>query len=83
VDFLIKYLGLPLSNSKLSKLLLQTLVDRVTDKLPASKGRILHRSGRLTLIKMTLFVVLIYTSISISLPRWLLKATQRILKAFL
>jgi hypothetical protein len=43
VDFLIKYLGLPLSNSKLSKSLLQTLVDCVTDKLPASKGRILHR----------------------------------------
>jgi hypothetical protein len=83
VDFPIKYLGLPLSTSKLPKLVLQPLANCITDKLPAWKGRILHRSGCLTLIKTMLCAVLVYTSISISLLGWLLKAIQRILKAFL
>jgi hypothetical protein len=83
VDFSIKHLGLPLSTSKLPKLALQPLADRVADKQPAWKGGLLHSSGRLTLIKMTLCVVPIYTSISVSLPGWLLKAIQRIMKAFL
>jgi hypothetical protein len=85
VDFPIKYLGLPLSTSKLPKLVLQPLANCITDKLPAWKGRILHRNGCLTLTKTMLCAVLVYTSISISisLPGWLLKAIQRILKAFL
>jgi hypothetical protein len=53
------------------------------DKLPAWKGRMLQRSSRLTLIKTTLCVVLVYTSISIAVPKWLVKAIQEILKAFL
>jgi hypothetical protein len=83
VDLPIKYLGLPLSTSKLPKSALQPLADRVADKLPAWKGGLLHRSGRLTLIKMTLCTIPIYTSIRISLPGWLLKAIQRIMKVFL
>jgi hypothetical protein len=83
VDFLLKYLGLPLSTSKLPKSALLPLADRIADKLPAWKGMMLQRSGHLTLIKTTPCVVPIYNSINISLSRWLIKATQKILKAFL
>jgi hypothetical protein len=83
VDFPIKYLGLPLSTTKLPKSALQPLIDRIVDKLLAWKGRILHHSGRLTLIKMMMCAVLICTTISISPPGWLIKAIQKVLKVFL
>jgi hypothetical protein len=65
--FLIKYLGIPLSMSKLPRTSLQPLLNRVADKLPAWRGRLMHHSGRLTLIKTTLSAVSIYTSISLGL----------------
>jgi hypothetical protein len=74
---------MPLSVTKLPKFALQPLVDQVDDKLSAWKGRLTHRSGRLTLIKTTLCVMLIYTSISIRLPGWLLKALWKIMRVFL
>jgi hypothetical protein len=43
----------------------------------------LQLSGRLTLIKITLCAVPIYTSISIAMPKWLIKVIQKTLKAFL
>jgi hypothetical protein len=42
VDFLIRYLGIPLLVSKLPKSALQRLLDRVVDKLPILKGRLMH-----------------------------------------
>jgi hypothetical protein len=83
VDIPIKYLGLPLSTSKLPRSTLQPLDDRIMDKLPAWKGRMLQRTGRLMLIKTTLCTIPVYTSISISLPGWLIMVIQEILKAFL
>jgi hypothetical protein len=60
-----------------------TPTDRIANKLPALKGRILHRNGYLTFFKMTLCVVPVYTSININLPGWLIKAIQKVLKYFL
>jgi hypothetical protein len=82
-EFLIQYLGVPLSTTKLSKSALQPLTDRMANRLPAWKGRLLHRSGRLTLIKTTLAVMPIYTTISHNLPTWLLKSFTTIFRAFL
>jgi hypothetical protein len=67
VQFLIKYLGIPLLVTMLPRLALHPLLDRVADKLPVWKGRLMHRSGRLALIKSTLTTVLIYTLISMGL----------------
>jgi hypothetical protein len=63
VDFPIKYLGIPLSVSKLPKSALQPLLDQAVDQLPIWKGRLLDRCGRLTLIKMMFSSIPIYTSI--------------------
>jgi hypothetical protein len=68
---------------KLPRSTLQPLADWIADKLPTWKGRLLHRSGRLTLIKMTLYAISIYTSISVKVLVWLLKAIQKTLKSFL
>jgi hypothetical protein len=83
VDFPITYLGLPLSMTKLPKYVLQPLADRIADKLAAWKGRLLHCSGHLTLIKTTLCAVPVYTLINVKLSGWLLKAVQKVLKSFL
>jgi hypothetical protein len=83
VDFPLTYLGMPLSVTKISNTVLHPLVDKLADRLPAWKGRLMHRSGRLALIKSTLAAMLVYLVISIELPLWLLKAFERIMKAFL
>jgi hypothetical protein len=54
--------------SKLSKSALQPLIDKMVDWLPAWQGRLMHQSGRLTLIKTTLVVIPVYTAMSFHLP---------------
>jgi hypothetical protein len=49
-DFPMVYLGIPLSTGKMPKSVFQPLVDKMADKLPAWKGRLMHRSGCLALI---------------------------------
>jgi hypothetical protein len=84
-DFLIKYLGIPLCTSKLLKVAFQPLIDKMTDKLPTWRGRLMHCSGRLTLIKTTLAAISVYSAISHAFPSWVLKAFTNpswVLKAF-
>jgi hypothetical protein len=83
VNFPIKYFGMPLSTSKLPRSALQPLLDKATDKLPVWKGSMMHRSGRLTLVKSMLSIVPIYTAICMGLPAWMHKALFKIAKAFL
>jgi hypothetical protein len=83
VDFPLKYPGIPLFISMLLKTTLQPLLDRVKDKVPIWKGRFMHRSGRLTLIKTTMLAMPVYTSIIVGLPPWLLKAFQKVMHVFL
>jgi hypothetical protein len=74
--------GLAALNFEAAQSTLQPLVDRLADRLPAWKGRLLHRSGWLTLIKTTLCVGPIYTMISIGLPGLLIKALSKIMRSF-
>jgi hypothetical protein len=62
---------------------LQPLVDCVADRLLAWKGHLMHCNGCLTLIKTTLFVVPVYTSIGTGLDPWIIRGLQKIMKAFL
>jgi hypothetical protein len=45
VDFPIRYLGMPLSVTKLPKSTLQPLLDNMADRLSAWRGKLMHRSG--------------------------------------
>jgi hypothetical protein len=83
MEFPLKYLGIPLLVHKLPKAALQSLADRAADKLPAWKGYLMHRSGRLALIKSTPSAIPVYTSIGVGLQPWLIKAPVKIMKAFL
>jgi hypothetical protein len=82
-DFPIKYLRIPLSVTKLPRSALQSLLDKISDKLPTWRGKLMNKSGRLTLIKTTMTVMPIYIAISLELPNWLLKAMTKLMKEFL
>jgi hypothetical protein len=83
VEFPIRYLGIPLSITKLPKTACRYLIDSVADKLPAWKGSMMHISGRLTLIKSTLSAVPIHTAICLELSAWVRKALIKIMRGFL
>jgi hypothetical protein len=70
IEFPLRYLEIPLSVSSLPKTVWLRLIDSVADKLPPWKGKLMHESGRLTLIKSTLAAVPIHTAISLELPAW-------------
>jgi hypothetical protein len=61
----------------------QQLINAMADKLPAWKGHLMHKSGRLTLIKSTLAVVPVHTAIDLELPAWVRKAMVKIMCSFL
>jgi hypothetical protein len=67
VQFPIKYLCIPLSVTKLPKSNLQPLGDKMIDTLPMWKGKLMNRSGRLTLIKTTLSAMSVFTVICLDL----------------
>jgi hypothetical protein len=68
---------------KLLKFAFQLLADKMADKLPTWRGHLMHRSGRLTLIKTTLTAILVYMTISHALPLWVVKAFVKIFRVFL
>jgi hypothetical protein len=75
-------MGIALSLSKLPKATLQPLVDKMADKLPSRRGKLMNRNGRLSLIKSTLQAMPTYTTMCIQLPTRVLKAMIKIMKAF-
>jgi hypothetical protein len=79
----IRYLGIPLSVTKHPRSAWQPLIDSVADKLPTWKGKLLHKSGRTTLIKSTLAAVLVHTSIGLELPPWVRKTLIKLMRSFL
>jgi hypothetical protein len=81
VAFLVTYLGIPLSVSKLSRLTLIPLLDRAAKKLPTWKGMLMHRSACLALINSTMSAIPIYSSIAFGWPPWIIKLTRKLMSA--
>lgn len=65
--FPFNYLGIPLLVYQLRKPDLQPLVDRVANRLPLWKSRLLAKAGRSTLTKVTLTAIPIHISIAVAL----------------
>jgi hypothetical protein len=83
VTFLVMYLGIPLSVSKLLRSALIPLLDQAINKLPTWKGWLMHRSGHLALIKSTLSAIPIYSSIAFGWPPWMVKSMRKLMSTFL
>jgi hypothetical protein len=82
-DFPLKYLGLPLSLKKLTKLQLQSLIDRLADLLPGWKSDLMTRAGRAMQVQFVLIAIVIYHAMALDLPTWALKATNKICQNYL
>lgn len=82
-EFPCKYLGLPLSLRKLTRVQLQPLIEKVADHLPGWKADLLNRVGRATYVQSVLTSVLIYNATALELPPWCLKAVDKIRRNFL
>lgn len=82
LDFPITCLGISLSPSGLRKAHIELMVDKIKGRLPTWKAGLLHKSGRLSLMKSTLSAMPIYTLISIHLPTWALKVIDKYRRGF-
>ena len=82
-SFPVKYLGLPLSTTRVPKAQLQGVVNKIADKLPPWQGPLMARSGRLVWIKSVLMAVPTYTLMAEKLPSWVRAEIDSICRRFL
>ena len=82
-EFPCKYLGVPLSPHKLTKAQAMSIVERVADRLPSWKADLLTKAGRVILVQYMLTSMLIYILLALELPPSVLKAIDKIRRAFL
>jgi hypothetical protein len=71
-DFTIKYLGMPLHYSKLKRVDLQPVINKIIKMIAGWRGRRLSYAGRLTLLRACLESIPIYLLSIIKFPRWAL-----------
>jgi hypothetical protein len=81
--FPVKYLGLPLSVKRLTKPQLQSFIDRIADLLLGWKADLMTRAGRVIHVQFVIIATIIYQAMAIDLPRWMLKAIDKIERNYL
>jgi len=81
--FPIRYLGIPLGITSLTKNDLQPLVDRVANRLSSWKAGLLTKAGRAVLIKSTLSAIPTHTALAINLSPWVIKCIDNCRRIFL
>jgi hypothetical protein len=82
-SFTCTYLGVPLSMGRLLREVMQLLVDKVANRIPALKGRLLNRSGRLVLVQSTLCAIPVHISMALKVAPWVVKTITTLIRGFL
>lgn len=77
------YLGLPLHIKALRRIDIQPLIDKVSARLPAWKGRLLNKAGRLVLVNSVLSAIPVYFLSVFQLKKWAIKRIDKIRRNFL
>jgi hypothetical protein len=83
VDFLCKYLGLPLSIKKLTRAQIQSVIDKVASSLPGWMAELMNRVACVVHAQFVMTAKIIYTTIALDLPLWAIKAIEKIIRGFL
>lgn len=78
-----KYLGIPLSLSRLKRAEEQALVDSVAARIPNWKSGLLTYAGRVLLTKVTLTAIPVHISIACCLSAWAIQQIDKRRRAFL
>lgn len=76
------YLGIPLMVRRPATAQLQPLVAKVADKLPTWITRLMHKAGRLALVKAVVCAVLIHQLLVLAPSKKTLKLIQKIQRSF-
>jgi hypothetical protein len=80
--FPFKYLGVPLHHEKLKREDIQFVVDKIINRIPSWKGKLLSYSARLILLKACLASILIYLMYVIKFPKWAIKIVNSHMSKF-
>ena len=78
-----KYLGLPLTSTRLRRIDFQPLVDKAVSKLTVWNGKNINHAGRSTLVKAVLTSQAVYYLTSLRAPKAMLKEIDNLRKSFL
>jgi hypothetical protein len=76
------YLGLPISDKKLSRNILMNWVDKIADRLPNWKARLLNLAGRTALVRFVLSAIPVYLFLAMNVPKWVINKIDKIRKGF-
>jgi len=81
--FLIKHLGMPLSPRRWTKADCDTVIEKITKRIPCWTSRSLSYAGRLQLIHSVMFSMHTYWSSLFILPKGVIKSIEAICRNFL
>jgi hypothetical protein len=82
-SFPIKYLGVPLHFTKLTREDIQPVVDKLVKRIEGWKGRLLSSAGKLTLLNSCLTSIPIYLLSVIKFPKWAIENLNSHMASFL
>jgi len=77
------YLGLPISDRKLRRSDLLIWIEKIAIKLPGWKAPLMSLVGRAVLVRYVITAIRIYLLIAIRVPKWFIRAVDKIGKSFL
>jgi len=77
------YLGLPISDKKLSRGHLLAWIEKIANKLPGWKAPLLSLAGRVVLVRFVLTAIPIYLLVALKVPKWFIRAIDKIRRGFL
>jgi hypothetical protein len=76
-------LGLPISDRELRKTDLLPWIEKIGDRLPGWQATLMNTAGRITWVRFVLSASPIYVLIAIKVPKWFIKAVDKLRRAYL
>ena len=83
VEFPIKYLGLPLSLTRLKKVDMQFILDKTATKIAPWQGKFFNLAGRASLVKSTLTALPIQLLTALKVDKGIIKSLNKQFRSFI